>query len=43
MIKLNKNLILNDEFFIKKKIKKRIKNSILKDEIKKNKAKNIII
>jgi len=42
MIKLNKNLILNDEFFIKKKIKKRIKNSILKDEIKKNKAKNII-
>jgi hypothetical protein len=43
MIKLNKNLILNDEFFIKKKIKKGIKNSILKDEIKKNKAKNIII
>jgi hypothetical protein len=42
MIKLNKNLILNDEFFIKKKIKKRIKNSILKDEIKKNKTKNII-
>jgi len=40
MIKLNKNLILNDEF-LKKEIKKHkgIKNSILKDEINKKNQK----